>query len=706
MVPRTNHCLTVALAASALMALAPAQPAQAAGVDGGVTFTDVVPTAGITYGRTPSPRKAVRDAIDAGPRIPIATFPDVRANTPQKERGAPGIAIFDYDRDGDLDLYVTNGPGTANSLFQSQLAQTGSLTFIDRAATAGVTAVNQDSGGVCFGDIDNDGDDDLFVVGLPADYPTPVLDGNHLFRNNGNGTFTDITTASGTTGVHRHSSGCSMGDVNGDGRLDIYVTNTYDDWKQRQPVMGAGIDLYPGLEPNELYVNGGGNVFTEEAAARGLQTYDGLASNATYSWAPALVDYDLDGDVDAMEADTQGAMGRLGAGYNRLFENDGTGHFTDVSLTRGLTQPGSWMGLSFGDYNCDGSLDFFSTNTGFMVGGPPNLSRWFLGSASKSFTDPGVGALVGTPFGWGTSTFDFDNDGDQDIVWFGEDDILQFNPAENLGTLLRNTGSCSANFAWVGTGVLKNSQYRQVQGVATGDVNNDGFDDVLSVAGFVLVSNPANALPVQVILGGLPGTPWDAVAKAELMYTGRLPDGTLPMPITLGSIPHTINPGDLAVEVNSANNGNRWATVRLLGAKGLSTGGKVNRSGIGAVIRSTPFGGGPVSLHPVLGGASYGSENSLEAVLGLGDATKGKVEVLWPGGVKNVLYGALPGERILFPEIPCNYNLASWARPKDLEECVDKSLLELQQKGLITSVQRQRFFDSARMFTGRLAGAF
>jgi hypothetical protein len=700
MMQRLQRISVLALGVAALAALTPATPAHAAGVDGGVTFTNVVPNgSGITYHRTASPRKAVRDAINAGPRIPITQFAAVRASTPQKERGAPGVALFDYDRDGDIDLYVTNGPGSANSLYQSQLAQTGQLTFVDVAAAAGVTLVNQDSTGVCFGDTDNDGDDDLYVVSVPSDYPDIQLDRNHFFRNNGNGTFTDITVGGPLAGIGRHASGCSMGDVNADGLLDIFVSNTYDDWKHRQPVMGLNIDLYPGLEPNELFINRGGNTFTEEAQARGLWTFANLASQGTYSWAPALVDYDLDGDVDVMHADTQGAMMRDGAGYNRLFENDGSGHFTDVSVLRGLTQAGSWMGLSYGDYNCDGYLDFFSTNLGRFVGGLSNNSAWFLGSASKSFTNPGVGPLVGTgiPFGWGTSTFDFDNDGDQDIVYFGDDDIFQFMANDNRGVLLRNTGSCTATFGW--ENVLQNSRNRQVHGVATGDLNNDGFDDIVSVAAFVLVPVPGRTLPWTVIAGGPTNTVFDAVARAELMMTAAGPDGQITNPVTFAQIPHTINDGDLAIEVNSANNGNAWAKVQLLGGAGIVSGSRVNRSGIGAVLRVTPE-GGPTSLRPILGGASYASENALIQTLGLGSASKATVEVIWPGGIKNS-FEVAAGETLVVPEIPCNFDQASWKNFGQFNSCVVRSLDQFRNAGQLSQGQRDRFWAGARRVFGQ-----
>ena len=124
------------------------------------------------------------DAIfDELKRQPAYTFNDLFA-TPIKPRGAPGVAILDDDGDDDLDLYVTNGPGACNSLYANQLTERGQLTFVDVAATAGVCATEQDGTGVCFGDVENDGDEDLLVLGR--------MDPNRLFENRGDGTFADI----------------------------------------------------------------------------------------------------------------------------------------------------------------------------------------------------------------------------------------------------------------------------------------------------------------------------------------------------------------------------------------------------------------------------------------------------------------------------------------------------------------------------------
>jgi hypothetical protein len=660
--------------------------------DGGVTFTDVAENggAGLSYGRTPTPsRVAARDAIEAMGVLPFATWRTTRAlEFPMKAGGAPGVALIDFDNDGDNDIYVTNGPGGANSLFSNQLKETGTLSFIDVATAAGVTATSQDSSGVCYGDIDNDGDRDLYVLGTGEP--------NILFQNQltetGSAVFTDITAAANAAGAGRHGVACSMGDINGDGLLDIVIANSYDNWNHQRPTFLN--ETYVGFEHNTLLVNQGGS-FTDETAARGLETIIGLPA-ATLTWAIAMVDYDRDGDVDIFFADSQGpppSRREDERGYNRLYENDGTGHFTDVTFDKHLDRHGSWMGLSFGDFNCDGHIDFHSTNLGDQMGGLGlAVTRHFLGGPGGVFTDPGIGDLVASSFGWGTVTSDYDNDGDTDIIYNGGMDIMTVIAVDNPGNVLQNQG-CTAQFKYDVGARLREHRHHTVEGVAVGDLNNDGFDDIVTVAGGRWVAN-GNFLPWIGILSPPRGSAIDSLMRFQGVWIGSAPHG--------GQLYQGLTrlPGDLTVEINSGGNGNGSVAISLVGAAGLLANGEAPRTPYGAVLSFTPK-NGKTSLRPLVGGASYASQDTESIVFGLGTANKGTLEILWPGGTRNRLEDVHRGERLTLPEIPCSYD-GNWASYQAYHSCVTTALNGLRNAGVVSTELHGRLLSSAiKAYKGR-----
>jgi hypothetical protein len=662
--PRT---LWVAVAALALLLTVPATASD-------VQFTDIAASAGITYERVPSPRIANRDALVAMSPIPNSQFGFLRATqSPQKGRGNPGIAIFDFDNDGDNDIYVTNGPGANNSLYSNQLVETGAVTFVDVGGAAGVGAFNHDSSGVCAGDIDNDSDLDLYVLGTG--------EANILFENQGDGTFLDITAGAGVAGDGRHAVGCSFGDIDNDGLLDVVVANTYDSWEHRIPVFVPG-PTYAAMEHNYLFKNQGSNVFADVSASSGIENVSNMPAGA-FTWAIAMADYDQDGDIDIVSADNQGAAPQDPSqerGWNRLFQNDGTGHFTDVTIAAGLDMVGGWMGLDFGDLNCDGNMDFFSTNLGYLGLGQP--SQWFLGNADGTFTNPGPGIVGMTPFGWGTSIFDYDNDGDSDIVYHGGVDLLSLLIQDNPGVLLRNEGLCTASFDWDADAFSVDHRSRTVQGVAVGDLNNDGFEDVVSVSNFNTINK--FFLPFVGIFVPPFGSPFDAVAGFEVAFISSINPGfqTYVDPVLVN--------GDLVVEINSADNGNGWVEITPRGSAGTLADGTVNRDGIGAVFTFTPK-QGVTSMRPIVGGSSYSSQDALEANFGLGAAKKGTVDVLWPGGVRNRLYNVQAGESLVFPEIPCSYENPNQA---DYNTCLHAAVDGLRDAGVIDANLRARLLSS------------
>lgn len=457
--------------------------------DPSVSFNDIAiePDSGITYRRTESPRDAIFDAIKSQP---VLKFEEA-GSIPMKTHGAPGVAVFDFDQDGDRDLYVTNGPGSANSLYSNQFSETGQVTFVDVSVAAGVDATEMDCSGVCYGDIDNDGDQDLYVLGTGEP--------NRLYENQGNGTFVDITLLSQTGAGSRNPSGCSMGDVNGDGLLDIVIANTWNTWDDRVAIFEA----FRFNDHNQLFINTPGNVFIDVSETSGIQDLAGFPEEyndaAGITWAIAMVDYDLDGDTDIVMVDDQGevleeALGGVDRGLIHLMKNDGTGHFKDVSVEAGVNVLGAWMSLSFGDLNSDGNMDMFVTSLGdymFTLIRAPGVyelgtlsSRWFLGETGGTFSDPGVGSLVATPFGWGSVIADYDNDGDSDIVFHGGLDVGPIFEASNFGAVLNNNGSGEFSYDLQALANSTNHSRRNVQGVASGDLNNDGFVDVVSVSSF------------------------------------------------------------------------------------------------------------------------------------------------------------------------------------------------------------------------------
>ena len=665
-----------------------------AAADGGVTFNNVTSDVGVHFARVRSPRQATKDDITSrGPIMTADLLFNVRFHEyAQKGTGAPGVALFDYDNDGDLDVYVANGPGAANSLYSNQLVETGHLGFVDVATAAGVDATAQDSTGVCYGDIDNDGDEDLYVVGTGDDPPnslySPTGTHNILYRNNGDGTFTDITASAGVAGSGRHAVGCSFGDVDNDGYLDVVVANTYDNWGTMSPTFVN--EIYPGYEHNYLFHNNGNDTFTDVSSSSGVEDVSNVP-DAAFTWAISMVDLNQDGAIDVLTADNQGGTATQyseESGWLRYFKNDdnGSGHLTDVTQSVGLDQQGGWMGLSFGDLNCDGNMDFFATNLGNYLN-RIDPSDWFLGQSNGTFTRPGLGPnIVADPFGWGTSMFDYDNDGDADILYHGGVDVLNLFAGDNPGVIFQNTGTCSANMVWDQAAVPTDHRPRGVNGVATGDLNGDGFTDIVTVSNQNVV--PVNFFPIIAITGGPLGSPFDFVGRFELEYYGGFIPGYQVW------LDPEFTPGDVVVEVNSADNGNNWVSIDTLGGKGVIPQGTVNRDGIGAVVHFTPE-GGPTSLYPVSGGASYGSENERAIGFGLGSASEGTAEVMWPGGVRNRVYDVQAGEHLLMPEIPCSYD-ADWGNFGLYNACVMQSLNAYKQAGVISSHQVDRYRDSAR----------
>ncbi len=670
-----------------------------------VTFEDIATEIEITYQHSGNP--AAKDLFEQLTQKSVITPQDLAA-TPFFFSGTPGVVMFDYDGDDDLDLYVTNGPGTSNSLYSNQWQETGQLTFVDVAEQAGVTATEQHSSGVSYGDIDNDGDHDLLVLGVGQP--------NRLFENQGDGTFIDITEQSGISGDNKSSSSASMGDVNGDGLLDIVIANTFSNWADQSPLFTVPFDRN---EHNQLFLNTGDNNFVDASTTSGIQNLTGFpeeeAGSASITWTIAMVDYDLDGDVDIIHGDDQGTippaeLGGVDRGLLHVLQNDGTGNFTDVNVELNLNIPGAWMGLSFGDFNADGIMDIFGSNLGDYTGLPPGegrpsmfpyevprglmSSQWFLGQEDGTFQAPGVGDLIATPFGWGTSAPDYDNDGDTDIIFYGGLEAGLVIDASNPGAILQNDGT--GNFAYDANALANTAShtFRNDKGVAVGDLNQDGFVDIVSVSDFnVPETSPVERYPVD------SGSPFDETGVFIPVFN---PVGN-PEDMTFQWSGVEPQPGTVAVELNSADNSNNWVEVQLMGTAGITTNSRVNNDGIGSVVSFTPEDGQTV-MQPILGGSSFLSQHSLAANFGLGAEESGTIEVLWPGGVRNRLYDVEKFERIVFPEIPVSFD-DHFDSFEDYYTQVNEAVSELVASEVLTFSEGERYLSSAvRAFLETQAG--
>ena len=489
--------------------------APSAAVAGEVTFTDVAADVGLSYVRTGDPalleviRAFEKQSLEAP--LPYAAV----AEMPSRADGSPGLAVFDYDMDDDLDLYVTNGPGSPNSLFQSQLSQTGELTFVEVAAAAGVEATEQNSSGTCFGDMDNDGDEDLFVMGLATD--------NKLFVNNGDGTFTE-SPDSGLEGGPTATTSCSLGDVDGNGFIDLVVANSHNPTKT-YACFAVQFELN---EHNQLFMNQGDGTFKDESKARGIEDQSGYGDHGFQpgiSWVTAMADIDLDGDADILFGDdqcglphsTNGGEGHPGGaelpgidrGFIHVMINDGTGNFVDKPMIYNGTAPygqnkgvGYHMGLAFGDLDCNGTMDLHVSNVGdyiassvrlpYLTGDAP--TRWYLGNGDGTFSDPGIGDLNASPFGWGNAIFDYDNDGDQDILAVGGVSMNLVLWIDNPGMLLSNDG-CSASFTYDAEALSADYTTHNSQALATADLDRNGYVDVITTSNWAAPDAPRMLVP-------------------------------------------------------------------------------------------------------------------------------------------------------------------------------------------------------------------
>ena len=401
-------------------------------------------------------------------------------NTYLLETTGTGIAAFDYDGDGWLDVFQVNGTTLAG--FPKGQEPTNHLyrnkrdgTFEDVTGRAGLAASGWGQG-ACAGDYDNDGDEDLLVT---------YWGQNLLYRNRGDGAFDDVTaTAKLTYPVARWSTSCAFLDYDRDGRLDLVVANYIDLDLSTTPLPSSGLCRYKGLAVacgppglpggrNFLYRNNGDGTFDDVSQKSGV-----ARTKNTYALGVSTLDFDDDGWVDVYVANDSNP--------STLYRNNHDGTFTDIGVTAGcaLSQDGrsqSGMGIAIGDYDRNGTMDIFKTN--------------FAGDTSTLYANTGKGWCEDRTFasgigvntrwlGWGVSFIDLDNDGWQDLFLvnghvYPEVDTLKseagYKEPKVVYRNLRN-GRFADVTAQLGVPVTTEKASR---GAAFGDFDNDGDTDIV-----------------------------------------------------------------------------------------------------------------------------------------------------------------------------------------------------------------------------------
>ena len=496
-----------------------------------------------------------------------------------REIFGPGVCVADFDGDGQQDIYFVNGRdlyhrgvNVRNALYRNN----GDGTFTDITDNAGVPGTGYGMGCV-WGDYDNDGFPDLFV----SQYGRNVL-----YHNNGNGTFTDITDKAkvgGTDFGTLFHSGAVFFDYDRDGRLDLYVAGyvNLEAGPRYCPLLGVQSSCPPSAYKGSagiLYHNNGDGTFTNVTEAAGVYTPDGKGL------AVGVGDYDNDGWPDLFVAN-DGMVAYL-------FHNEHNGKFSEVGLTSGMavTARGNTMAamcIALGDYDNDGWLDLYISD--FQKSSDHLWHNDHQGGYWEVSYEAGIERPTHDVLSFGGGFFDYDNDGWLDLFIANGHvypEVEQADPRTHFkqtNTLFHNEGNGKLveTSAQAGDGFKKPYVGR---GVAFADFDNDGF--------------------VDVVIG---------------------------------------NNGDPPLLLhNSGGNGNHFVNFRLVGTKS-------NRDAIGSRIRIVA--GGLSQMHEIAGGGSYISQSDLRANFGLGKTTRVEtVEINWPSGLRQVFHDIEPDKFYLIEE--------------------------------------------------------
>jgi hypothetical protein len=523
-------------------------------------------------------------AKPAAPPHPIANFIDVAEKsgiTMQNvfggvdtkkyiiETTGTGVAIFDYDNDGWPDIFFVNGTtleaaksgkGPTNHLYHNN----HDGTFTDVTEKAGLADATGWGQGVCVGDYDNDGWEDLYVT---------YYGHNRLYHNE-HGVFKEVAQKAGVAGkAVMWGSGCAFVDYDRDGHLDLMVANYVDFnlatapapgdrpsciWKGA-PVM-CGPRGLPGAK-NILYHNNGDGTFTDVTEKAQIEK-----TNGHYCFSVSTVDYDDDGWPDIYIAcDSTPSI---------LYHNNRNGTFTDVAVTAGAAfnedgREQAGMGSTIGDYDGDGRLDIFKTNFS------DDTSTLYKNNGDGTFSDVTTAAGLGlyTKYlGWGTMFFDFDNDGWPDLLLVNGHVYPEVDKF-HLG-----------------------SNYQEPR-ILYHNEGNGRFTDVSAEAGPAITTIASSR----------------GLAIGDLWNDGRL-----------SAVISNMNAKN-SLFVNQVKHPNHWIAFKTIGTKS-------NRDGIGA--RITVWAGKRQLVDEVRSGSSYVSNSDMRVHFGLGAATKvDSVEIRWPSGL-------------------------------------------------------------------------